>query len=97
MNTTEFVDGLRVFAPHEKAPDFVKANLQINRADLISWLSSKDKELIKLDVKVGKSGKWYVAVNNWEKPAQAATEARNHDANYTLTTDNAMTTDDIPF
>ena len=96
MNTKEFVDGLIVKAPKETAPDFVKANLSIKRQELVNWLSGKQDEWINLDVKEGKTGKWYAEVNTW-KPTQATIEAKNHDANYTLTTDNTMTTDDIPF
>ena len=96
MNTKEFVDGLIVKAPKETAPDFVKANLSIKRQELVNWLSGKQDEWINLDVKEGKTGKWYAEVNTW-KPTQAIKEAKNHDANYTLNTDNTMTTDDIPF
>jgi hypothetical protein len=68
----EFVNGLIAKAPHEKAPEFVKGRLSIKRAELIEWLSGKQDEWINLDIKVGKSGKWYAQVNDW-KPEQAQT------------------------
>jgi hypothetical protein len=65
----EWVDGLIVKAPREGAPDFVKCAISIKRADLGNWLRAKQDEWINIDVKVGKSGKWYAEVNNW-KPEQ---------------------------
>jgi hypothetical protein len=72
----EFVDGLFVKAPHEKAPDFVKAQISIKVEDLGKWLRAKYKESlanegwINLDVKESKSGRWYAAVSNYKPKAQ---------------------------
>lgn len=74
-NDIEFVDGLIVKAPHEKAPDYVKAQISIKVEDLGKWLRGKYKagdEWINLDVKVAKSGKWYAAVSNF-KPKEQST------------------------
>lgn len=68
-NEKEFVDGLIVKPPHEKAPDFVKCSISIKRKDLGNWLRGKSDDWINLDVKVAKSGKWYAEINNW-KPKQ---------------------------
>jgi hypothetical protein len=65
----EFVDGLIVKPPHEKAPDFVKAQLAIKVEDLGKWLRAKYKageEWVNIDVKEAKSGKWYAAVNTFK-------------------------------
>lgn len=96
MTEKEFVDGMIFKTPHEKAPDFIKAKMSIKRAELIAWLNTKSEDWINLNVKEAKSGKWYAEVDTW-KPTKAANEAKNHDANYTLSTDSAMTTDEIPF
>jgi hypothetical protein len=73
MSDKEFVDGLLVKAPHEKAPDFVKCSISIKRKDLGNWLRQKDDEWINIDVKVAKSGKWYAEVSHWKpKPKQDA-------------------------
>lgn len=68
-NDIEFVDGLIVKAPHERAPDFVKASISIKVADLGVWLREKHKageEWVNIDVKAAKSGKWYAAVNTYK-------------------------------
>jgi hypothetical protein len=65
----EFVDGLIVKAPHEKAPSFVKASISIKVEDLGKWLRAKYKagdEWVNIDVKESKAGKWYCAVSNFK-------------------------------
>ncbi len=66
MSDKEFVSGLFVKPPHEKAPDFVKASISIKRADLGNWLRGRDEEWINLDIKEAKSGKWYAEINDWK-------------------------------
>jgi hypothetical protein len=70
MADKEFVNGLLVKAPREGAPDFVKANISINRKELMAFLSTKDDEWVNVDVKVAKTGKWYAEVNNWKPNGQ---------------------------
>ena len=69
MSEIQFIDGLMVKAPHEKAPDFVKGSISIKRKDLGNWLRGRDEEWINADIKVSKAGKWYIAINDW-KPSQ---------------------------
>ena len=71
MNDIEFVDGLIIKAPHENAPDFVKAKISIKRKELGNWLRNKDDDWINLNVKVSKSGKWYAEVDNWKPEPQS--------------------------
>ena len=66
MADKEFVNGLIVKAPHEKAPDFVKADISIKRKDLIEWLNQKQDDWININIKVSKGGKWYAEVNDWK-------------------------------
>ena len=82
-NDIEFVDGLIVKAPHEKAPSFVKAQISIKVEDLGKWLRGKFKagdEWVNIDVKESKGGKWYASVNTYkpkekeEKKPSKATE-----------------------
>ena len=71
----EFVDGLIVKPPHERAPDFVKAQISIKVADLGAWLREKYKageEWVNIDVKEAKSGKLYCAVNTYKPEEKAA-------------------------
>lgn len=84
----EFVDGLIVRAPHENAPDFVKASISIKVEDLGKWLRGKYKagdEWVNIEVKESKGGKWYASVSTFKpKGKKAKREADDHD-------------DDIPF
>jgi hypothetical protein len=65
-NDTQFIPGLIVKAPHERAPEYVKAKLSIKREELIAWLQQQGGEWINADVKVSRNGKWYCAVNEWK-------------------------------
>jgi hypothetical protein len=69
-NDIEFVDGLHVKAPHEKAPSFVKASISIKVADLTKWLAGKTDEWVNIDVKESKGGKWYCSVSNFKPKAK---------------------------
>lgn len=66
MTEKQFVDGLIIKPPHEKAPDFVKCGISIKRKELGNWLRGKDDDWINLDVKVSQNGKWYAEVNEWK-------------------------------
>lgn len=63
-----FVDGLRADKPRDNAPDFVKANLSINREELLSWLTGQTEEWINAQILESKNkpGKWYVEVDTWK-------------------------------
>lgn len=63
---TEFVNGLIVKAPHERAPEYVKAKLSIRREELIAWLQTKPDDWINVEVKESRNGKWYAAVDGWK-------------------------------
>lgn len=67
MADMEFVNGLIVKAPHERAPDFVKANISIKVADLKAWLAGRNEDWVNLDVKVSREGKWYASVSQFKK------------------------------
>ena len=85
----EFVDGLLVKAPHEKAPSFVKASIAIKVEDLGKWLRAKYKagnEWVNIDVKESKAGKWYAAVSTFDPKKKEAPKGKFDDME-----------DDIPF
>lgn len=71
----EFPKGLFANKPHEKAPDFIKAGLNIKRDEFIEWLKGQP-ESVNLDIKESKDGKWYASVNEWkpEKKDEPKTE-----------------------
>jgi hypothetical protein len=94
----EFVDGLIVKAPNERAPDFVKAQISIKVADLGQWLREKYKagdEWINLDVKEAKSGKWYAAVSTFKPKKQEETKPAQ--SRQGATRNNRDDDQDIPF
>ena len=62
----EFVDGLIIKEPHERAPDFVKGKGSIKVAELIEWLQKRETQWVNFDIKVSRAGKWYCAVDNWD-------------------------------
>lgn len=98
----KFIDGLIVKAPHERAPEYVKAKLSIKREELIAWLQQQDGEWINADIKVSQNGKWYVAVDDWKPnqgngtPRRSAPETTRRPARATDTSDDGLD-DDIPF
>lgn len=67
MTDAKFIDGLTVKQPHERAPEYVKATLSINRARLIAWLQAKGGEWVNADLKESREGKLYVQVNTYKK------------------------------
>jgi len=69
-----FVDGLFVDKPHEKAPDFIKCKLGINRKELGNWLRSKADDRINIVIKESKGGKWYATVDDWVPDSSKATD-----------------------
>ena len=94
-----FIGGLIAKAPHEKAPEYVKAKLSIKRKELIDWLIEQGGEWINAEIKEGRSGKWYCAVDDWKpnkagdsSPAQSRPQtARKPQQDY------FADDDDIPF
>jgi len=85
MSDKQFVDGLMIKHPHEKAPDFVKFKISIRRKELGNWLRARDDEWINIDVKESKGGNLYAEVDTW-KPQQQAESAPKEDFS-----------DDLPF
>lgn len=63
-----FINGMRVFSPHAKAPEFVKANLVINCKELVEYMRANHTNgEIKIDIKMAKSGKLYADLNTFKK------------------------------
>lgn len=100
MSDIKFIDGLIAKAPHERAPEYVKAKLSLKRAALIAWLQQQDGEWINADIKVSQSGKWYAAVDDWKPggngtPRQNAPRATERAKPATAPADDFI--DDVPF
>lgn len=96
MSDTQFIDGLIVKAPHENAPDFVKAKMSINREQMIKWLQMQNGDWINADLKVSRNGKWYAAVDDW-KPREGGKRAKAPAPAPAPTTSGDFVDDDVPF
>lgn len=72
-----YPEGVRVFAPHPKAPDYVKATIVITPNDLVSWLKKNEhllseyegKKQLKLQLLDGNKG-LYCTVDTYKKEAK---------------------------
>jgi hypothetical protein len=71
----EFPTGLFVNPPRSTAPDFVKGRISIRVIDFLEYLSEKNSEWLRIDIKESfkvdeETGlkKWYAQVDTWVKP-----------------------------
>lgn len=76
-----YVDGLRTFPKHEKAPDFVLGTLIVTPEDIVAWLKAnpqhgsdyQGKTQIRIQMTRSDKGKVNLAVDTWKpeggKPA----------------------------
>lgn len=79
-NEIQFVNGIRVFEPNK---DWIKAEIKINKEELGHWLNTATFDDVSLDkngnikaqIKVSKSGNWYLAVNNWQPQERQSAKA----------------------
>ena len=79
----EFVEGLRVFAPNQNAPEWIVANISIEAKEFYKWLVAKGKKLgdekyIKIDVKKSKKGGLYASVNNFKPDPNRGMNGNNY-------------------
>lgn len=94
MSDIQFIDGLIVKAPNERAPDYVKAKLSIKRQELIGWLQQQSGDWVNADIKVSQSGKWYAAVDDWKPNGQ---QSQRQAPQQTAPAGNDFSDDSIPF
>lgn len=73
-----FADGLRVYSPHENAPDFVIGSISIEKGVFMAWLNSQPKEKINLDIKRSRKGVYYAQVNTYEPKVREQVESMNN-------------------
>lgn len=74
MSETEFVDGLRAYAPHERAPDYIIANVSLDRDALTAWLAGRAPQ-IRVVIKRSQGGKYYAAVDTYKRDAEQPSRA----------------------
>jgi hypothetical protein len=62
-----FPKGIMVKNPSDKAPEWVKGSISINKVELIPWLNSQPDQWINLKINVSsKDGKMYLEVDTWK-------------------------------
>jgi len=96
MSDIEFIPGLIVKAPNEKAPEFVKLRLSIKREELLEWLQSQSGEWINADVKESRGGKLYCAVDSW-KPNQGERQESRKPAQSKAPPADSFDDEELPF
>ena len=70
MTDKVFINGMIVKAPHQNAPDFVKAAISFKVDEMIETLQQLQVEgWVNADIKVSQGGKWYAEQNTF-KPTQ---------------------------
>lgn len=94
MSEKQFIDGISAKAPHDKAPDFIKARVSIKLSDFAQYLrdlkkAEPDVEWLNFDVKEAKSGKWYAERDTWKPDTKHRYSAPS--------TEDSQHDDDIPF
>ncbi len=72
MSEKQFASGMRA-SRREGTPEFVKASLGIKVEEFIEWLRGvqNGSEWVNIDIKVGKSGKWYAELNTYNRAETA--------------------------
>ena len=80
MADVEWMDGLRIYPPNEKAPDFVKGDIVINPEQAIRWLQTqrtKSGGPVVLELKTKKSdGSLYATVKHKPQRQSSADDYR---------------------
>ena len=89
----KFVNGLRAFKPHAKAPPYVIANFLVNIEELKAWVNEQTEDL-RLDLMESKSLTYYVKVNDFT-PDSSKRQDVSETAESVTFEDNFD--DDIPF
>ena len=71
MSDATFPDGIRAFDPHEKAPDYIIANITLKADELTQWMrASHVMGECRLVMKRSKAGKLYLQVDTYRPPQQ---------------------------
>lgn len=79
---TIFTDGLTFWLPRDGAPEYVRGQLSIDPRRFVEFMNAHKDKLVaytdrdgnerkqfRIDLKVGKGGKAYAALNTYKKPA----------------------------
>lgn len=97
MSETKYIKGIFVKSPHQNAPDFVLAQVSINRKEAINTLSGMDDEYINLDVLRSKDGDVYGKINTWKKGQTGQDQNQSGGQTGSVQNDEPITPEEIPF
>lgn len=90
MSEKIFIDGLIFRKPHENAPDFVIGKLSVKVEEFIKFLEEHESNgWVNIDLKEGKSGKYYAELDTWKPEKQEESKGENGDE--------YVNPDDLPF
>lgn len=104
----EFCEAIRVFAPNEKAAAFILANVKIDAAEMIKWLSAKlenGDESVRFDLRVTDptrsfvfptwaTAKPFLVVNTWKPTPRGDYDATGATP---ASTGTGVASDELPF
>lgn len=91
-----FADGLIVKDPSPKAPDFVLQSLSFKVSEFVEFLKKHEKKgWVNVQMKRGRSGKPYAALDTWEPTQGEHAERGMEQARAAV--EPAIADDDIPF
>ena len=80
----EFMDGISVKQPHEKAPDFVIADVAIQTEKFITWLrdNTNDRGYVNGTIKRSQKGTLYIEKSTYQSQSQQ--QRTQQSARYTV-------------
>ncbi len=94
----KFVEGIYFYKPSDKAPDFIKNNITIERDRMIEWLKAQD-EKVRVTLKESKGGNLYAVIDNYKKEDKEPNpdEVVNEDSDGMAKKNTDENPDDLPF
>lgn len=72
---------MRLWPPHERAPEFIKGNLSIHVVTFAEWASQHTdaKGFVKLDLKESRDKTLYLSLNTWKKDEPPRDDTKHQD------------------
>lgn len=69
-----FPEGMRLWPPHKNAPEFIKGQITVRLAEFKEWAKNHvdDKDTVRIDLKMSRSGELYLALNTFKREDQPA-------------------------
>ena len=99
MSDKNFVEGMIVKLPDNSAPEFLKLKLSFKLDEFGAWIANQkrndaDLEWLNVEIKEGRSGKWYAERNMWKPSGDAPQQEQRQPARQPA---QSIPKDDIPW